>query len=158
MSEPDPKPQITTQPCPLCGQELPFSTETCPHCGEAVKPDTVVAKLSQFPPPAQPGDVICAVIIGLISIGLTVPWTVMSAIQVWNNVPYAEIGLIIFLPWGTWLLGLPTATVLWHWYHNAYRGQMETTYLWRTYWKAQFLTYGLTVPLGLLLFCICASM
>jgi len=111
----------------------------------------------QLPPPAQPGDVICAVIIGLITLGLTVPWTVMSAVQVWQGVPYAEIGLVLFLPWGTWALGLPTAIVLWKWYRNAYRGQTETTYLWRTYWKAQFLTYGLTIPMGILLFGICMA-
>lgn len=159
MSEPATEIPSDSHRCPLCGQDVLLLVGTCPHCGEVLKPTVVVETgNAPFPPPAKTGDVICAVIIGLISLGLTVPWTVMSAIQVWNRVPYAEIGLVLFIPWGTWLLGLPTTIVLWTWYRNAYRGQTETTYLWRTYWKAQFLTYGLTIPLGVLLFCICASM
>lgn len=156
MTEPTTEQQPPSQPCPLCGQEMLLTGGPCPQCGEAVRPSEANVDL-QLPPPAQPGDVICAVIIGLITLGLTVPWTVMSAVQVWQGVPYAEIGLVLFLPWGTWALGLPTAIVLWKWYNNAYRGQTETTYLWRTYWKAQFLTYGLTIPMGILLFGICMA-
>lgn len=108
--------------------------------------------------PASPIDDVISILIGLISLCVTAPFFFGAVVAVYLGERNALLAFMWILGWCLWLLGLPTAIVVWTWHQNAGHGRTKIAYLTRTYWKAQLLTYGLTIPLTLLLFDTCTAM
>jgi uncharacterized RDD family membrane protein YckC len=77
--------------CPKCGKETPADAKFCTNCGATLEPTTAPAPApSGYAPPSPLGDlgsrivagivdyIIIAIVAGILSIFLIVPWTMMG--------------------------------------------------------------------------------
>jgi len=145
--------------CQLCGALVPDETTVCPGCGLPASTSVGAVRVSDevAPPPARTADIVFAVIVALISLGITLPANVEVTRGVWRGDPYIGIVGLITGIWNLLVWGLPVVVVGRWWYLGARRGDADKTYLWRIYWKSQAATYGLVASLGILLLTICAA-
>jgi hypothetical protein len=140
--------------CQMCGTRISGNAIHCPGCGEV----RLALPRPTLPPPAIPGDIIFAVVLGLIGLGLTLPADYGLTMAVIDgpswDLPF--VGLFVGL-WNLMIWGVPALVVGRQWWLATKRGDVDKTHLWRTYWKTQIATYGGIVALAILMLTICAA-
>ncbi|MDZ4688760.1 MAG: hypothetical protein SH850_27110 [Planctomycetaceae bacterium] len=148
-------PELPVVPCPMCGAAIAAGATACTECGEK-RPGGIAAS-ETAPRPARPGDIVFAVVVALIALGITLPLNIELTRGVWRGDQYIAILGFMAAIWNPLVWGLPVVVVGRWWYLGTKRGDPDKTYLWRIYWKAQVATYGVIAALGILLLTICAA-
>lgn len=153
MSANDNPPEST---CPVCGAFVPTGGEICTNCGEP----RVRLRLNtdQVPSPARTGDIVFAVIVGLIAFAITLPtnYALTDVILRGNQNDLPWVALFAG-GWNLLVWGLPVVVTARWWFLGAKRGDADKSYLWRIYWKSQIAAYGVITGLTILLLTICAA-
>ncbi|HUQ68171.1 MAG TPA: hypothetical protein VM165_01535 [Planctomycetaceae bacterium] len=149
-------PELPVIRCPMCGAAIAAGATICTECGEQ-RLATIGTKCDSAPLPARPGDIVFAVVVALIALGIALPLNIELTHGVMRGEPYMEIVVFMAAVWNTLVWGLPVVVVGRWWYLGTKRGDPDKTYLWRIYWKAQAATYGVITALGILLLTICAA-
>jgi ABC-type Na+ efflux pump permease subunit len=139
--------------CPMCGAIIGIGATACPECGE-LRPGRI-SEDEKPPRPASTGDIVFAVIVGVVALALTLPGTIaVSHAVLKGNLYAAEFlanSILNVLVWG-----LPLFELGYWWRRGIVRGYPERTYLWRVYHRSQSAALGIIIGLLLLLLTICA--
>ncbi|MDZ4688759.1 MAG: hypothetical protein SH850_27105 [Planctomycetaceae bacterium] len=140
--------------CPMCGAVILAGATSCTVCGEPLP--GIVEPREIAPRPAQPRDIAFAVVLALVALVITLPPNLVLTVDVVRSHPETGTVGILTAVWNAMVWGEPALVVGYWWYLGTKRGDLNKTYLWRIYWKAQAATLGVLFALGILLMTLCA--
>jgi hypothetical protein len=124
--------------CRLCETALPADAVKCPRCGLPVR------RLTFDSPQVHPSDVLLSVIMAMVAVGLTLPFTISAiSMMIMMGTLASSMGdLFLLVCWNGVIIGPPIVIIARRCITRVRKGHFERAWMWRDYWWLQFLSFS----------------